>query len=469
MKLAIPIIVIIFLCGLWWALQPASAYPSYLAGIQTQLTATAQTQDLVRETALKDALLPFQTVALAALYLSVPVMLFSGLGYALWRATRPLTPDLRPPTYTRMESLPVVAKVPAQTPVTVTGLPGVTNYGTLGHNAATGILLGVGANGARYVVPPGDALCHVLVFGSTGGGKSTFYRLVLAQLIAAGCDVWLLDPHYAPVDPKNGDEWWPIAQASAPRRAIFETHEIIAVINAAIVELDRRLKLRHLGQPWGPPRFYAIEEAPILADYDPNFLQKFGKLLKEGRKVDLFGVLSSQSALQRVLGGTSADTAQFGTLAYMGADVAAATRLFGAKVEEPPGKGLARLKCSMGIAGRYEGMVRVPMLPNHELRTLLGTATVETAQRSTWGDDLIDLVAQAPPVVPVAAIAEPQCTAKGITVSRGALVARMRQGGGQMAIIKDLWQGKVVAGGGQDYIAVNKFYNETVEWLAHKG
>jgi hypothetical protein len=304
---------------------------------------------------------------------------FPALTHGTWHGTAPQGPQAA-------AAAPVVTEAP--TPA----LPGVVTLDTL---LAQGwrprpdrLLLGLGPDGARYEVPADDKLCHVLTVGRTGYGKSSFNRLLLPQLIACGYDVYLLDVDYTPVDPKNGEEWWPIAQRTAPGAALFELDDIRAAIEDAAAEVDRRHVLRRQARdagapvPW-TPRFYAIEEAPELTSRYPELMDKLAHVLRRGRRVDVFALLIAQSALIKVIGGNSGDRGQFGTVAYMGGEPTSARAILGPG-PEPGGRGLARLRC-YGVPTAVDA--RIPYGTNSGIRALLGTdarpTTVATNQATT--------------------------------------------------------------------------------------
>jgi predicted ABC-type transport system involved in lysophospholipase L1 biosynthesis ATPase subunit len=94
--------------------------------------------------------------------------------------------------------------------VSAPALPGALDLSALECNPTLDhILLGVDELGQITVSVPD--LCHVALLGSTGGGKSNLLRLILPQLQKIGASVILADPHFAPLDPENGDDWRPIA------------------------------------------------------------------------------------------------------------------------------------------------------------------------------------------------------------------------------------------------------------------
>lgn len=273
-------------------------------------------------------------------------------------------------------------------------LPGVLDLGALlaggWRPSAASILLGLGPGGAPITVGMGDHLCHVAFAGRTGSGKSNLMRLVLAQLCAAGAQVYLLDPHFTPTNPETGDDWRAIARRLAPGRAITDKREIVATVAGICTEIDRRLARWHAGADPGPARFYAIEELPLLVDYDHEFMDKLGRVLREGRKLRLFVIIAAQDMLVSTLGGSSGLRAQFATVYYGGGDPYTARALLAQKVPEPAGKGVVWMR---SVTQPAPQQVRVPLVTNDNLTTLLGAGPV------------VDVVARE---VPAAADAPPR-------------------------------------------------------------
>jgi hypothetical protein len=234
------------------------------------------------------------------------------------------------------------------------------------------ILLGLLPGGKMITAPVGDLLCHIVFAGRTGVGKSNLARLILVQVLVAGAEVFLLDPHYAPTDPKTGDEWHLIAGATYPGRAITSDTEIMQTLLEATEEVRRRLELRREGKPIGRPRFYMIDEAPGLAD-DREFMKRVAIILRQARKVDIFAILASQDMLTSTLQTTGGVRGQFATCYCGGGDRTTINTLLGQYPgkggwPEPPGKGVLYLKSD--VLPKVE-MVRVPLVTNADVARLL--------------------------------------------------------------------------------------------------
>lgn len=191
---------------------------------------------------------------------------------------------------------------PALGATSLPALPGLTDLAALAFTPSpTSILLGLGLGGAPITVPARD-LCHVALVGATGGGKSNLMRLLLPQLQAIGARVVLADPHHAPVDPENGDDWRDIVARLHMAPAV-RPGEIGSLLGYLSDELQRRLELRRAGQRWGPPLFLALDELPVIAETVDGSIETLGQLLREGRKVGIYSVGASQSMLVKVIGG----------------------------------------------------------------------------------------------------------------------------------------------------------------------
>ena len=187
------------------------------------------------------------------------------------------------------------------------------------------LLIAQTENGPVTVAAPD--LVHVALVGNTGGGKSNLLRLLIAQIIAAGGQVMLIDPHYTPVDVKDrrAGDWRPI-EAGLIAPPAYETPHIAAVFSQVEDELDSRLRRRRGG--WsGEPQFIAIDELPVIAQSVPDGLRVLTRVLREGRKVDLFAVAAAQDLLVKTLGTGGAVRDNFRTAYYLGGDTHSAAVL----------------------------------------------------------------------------------------------------------------------------------------------
>jgi hypothetical protein len=234
------------------------------------------------------------------------------------------------------------------------------------------ILLGIDELG-QITVSVTD-LCHVALLGATGGGKSNLLRLILPQLQKIGAQVILADPHYAPLDPSTGDDWRPIADRLIHAPAVSAA-AIDAELSFMLDELERRLEKRRKNEPIGAPLFFAFDELPVICDLVSDAPARLGKLLREGRKVQLLTVGASQSMLVKEVGGSSTLRDQYRTAFYVGGDRKSAAAMLDIPERDiddgPLGKGIVLLRSKATAPAR---LVRVPLVSNASLYQLLNVA-----------------------------------------------------------------------------------------------
>jgi hypothetical protein len=137
----------------------------------------------------------------------------------------------------------------------------------------------------------------------------------------------------------------------------------------ATVDLPARKARYHAGAHPGPPRFYVIDEAPILAAADKRFMPWLGAVLREGRKFGLYIIMATQDALISTLGGSSGLRAQAQTVYYVGGDSYSAKALLGFVPPDPEGRGICHLKST---ATPSAPLIRVPRPTNADVRAWLG-------------------------------------------------------------------------------------------------
>ena len=234
------------------------------------------------------------------------------------------------------------------------------------------ILLGLGPSGQHTA--PVSRLMHIAFLGATGGGKSNLMRLTLAQLLAIGAHVILVDPHFAAVDPESGDDWRPIAERlhMAPASSAGDIRNAVAWVKD---ELDARLERRRRMEPIGPPMFLAYDELPSMIRLAPEAPEQLGRVLREGRKVKLFCVGASQEFLIKIVGGSSGARDQYRTAFYVGGDKISASALLDIpqrSIDDAPlGAGIAMLRSA---ATPEAQLVRIPLASNTAIEQLLSPA-----------------------------------------------------------------------------------------------
>ena len=268
-------------------------------------------------------------------------------------------------------------------------LPDVTDLANIARDfrpSKDAILLALGDGGERLTAPV-SALCHVALCGATGQGKSNLLRLLLPQLQAIGARVVLTDPHYADIDPENGDDWRAIRQRLYMPPAV-KPRDIDAMLDYMCSELDTRLELRNKGEKMPPPLFLAYDELPVIVDTVKDAPERLGRILREGRKVAILTVGASQEFLVKTIGGSSGARDQYRTAYYVGGDRTSASALLDLPArtidDGPLGHGVALLRSKATPAAR---LVRVPLASNAGINLLLGAADVATTVATDVGEN----------------------------------------------------------------------------------
>lgn len=290
----------------------------------------------------------------------------------MMRATKQVAPLATSFTYHDAHQISAPALAAPEPPSAT--LPGAIDLAALDCRPTIDhILLGVDELGQITVSVPD--LCHVALLGSTGGGKSNLLRLILPQLQKIGAQVILADPHFAPLDPDSGDDWRPIADRLIHAPAVTAA-AIDQELSFMLDELARRLEKRNAGQPVGPPLFFAFDELPVIADLVKDAPARLGKLLREGRKVQLLTIGASQSMLIKEVGGSSTLRDAYRTCFYAGGDKKSAAAMLDMPErtidDGPLGAGVVLLRSKATAPAR---LVRVPLVSNASLYSLLGVVS----------------------------------------------------------------------------------------------
>jgi hypothetical protein len=233
------------------------------------------------------------------------------------------------------------------------------------------VLLALGPGGEQLVASAKD-MTHIALAGSTGGGKSNILRMLLAQVLAGGAQGVLADPHYAPIDPENGEDWRPIERRLAAPPAVTPA-QIADLLAWLSDELQRRLELRRRGELVGRPVYFAADELPAIVAHVPGADAVLGEIVREGRKVRIFALVSAQDWLTKTVGGSQAMKENFRTCYYTGGDKSTARLLLdlqGRVDDAGLGAGLAWLRSRATPTAQ---LVRVPLASNAALVNLLPT------------------------------------------------------------------------------------------------
>lgn len=233
------------------------------------------------------------------------------------------------------------------------------------------IFLGL-APGGEHITVPVPALCHVALAGSTGAGKSNLMRLLLAQLLFVNCYVVICDPHFCSVDAENGDDWRPIERRLAVEPAIYPKQIKDVLSWAALDALPKRLELRRRGQKVGKPVFIALDELPSIVNDVREAPDLISRIVREGRKVGIFMISSSQDFLVKTIGGSGAVRDCYRTALYSGGDARTAQVLLDTRGNVDDGSLGKGIVMSRSAAQPQAAMMRVPYASNASLYRLLG-------------------------------------------------------------------------------------------------
>lgn len=155
------------------------------------------------------------------------------------------------------------------------------------------ILIGYAASGPLYVSL--EACPAMIVIGRPTRGKSTWLRLLLAQVQQMGAHAVLLDPHGS------------VAPTGAANVA---TANHVATIEAAAQKLAATLDYRLSRYVAGDRQFAALfcvaDELPALAKQAPATIDVINRCILEGRKVGIYVAIAGQGAPAQLLGGSLA-------------------------------------------------------------------------------------------------------------------------------------------------------------------
>ena len=190
---------------------------------------------------------------------------------------------LPPPALARREA---VAAITAPAPITTPPLlPVAGTWSEVRQSftpTADRLLLGVSLDGPIYA--PLTGLLSVLIVGRPGSGKTTLLRLLAEQAIMAGATVVAWDLHN---DMRlDGVE------------LCTDEATIGASATAIMAEIDAR---RRNGR--GQPVVVMVDELPLLARAVPEAGTAMRRVVLEGRKFNVFGLIAGQGAPAAVFDG----------------------------------------------------------------------------------------------------------------------------------------------------------------------
>ena len=138
-------------------------------------------------------------------------------------------------------------------------------------------------------------LLSVAVAGRPGQGKSSLLRFIYAQVILAGGKVFMLDPHGSIIEDVQG----------APCLWMASTaQELDQAAALMVAELDRRLDMYRSGSRDFQPIMGLVDEFPIISLSSKKAVAATGRIVLEGRKVNMFSLISGQGLPASQFGGS---------------------------------------------------------------------------------------------------------------------------------------------------------------------
>lgn len=263
-------------CWRWWQLEQASARLAALdlAKVEAETRMMQADADL-REVQVKTA---------AARVQLIPD------GYI-----GTMTPAPRPLVWTyKQEVSPAVVKVQeeAAQSMIAPALPSAPAYPYLLREIRAGHLI-LGYNLAGAIAGDLVDLLSTAIVGRPGTGKTTALRFVCAQVVRVGGRVRLIDPHGAIADEVSG-----LLDCAEDAQAMMQLAEQLEC------ELAQRLLLRKAGEDVGPTDMTIADEWPVTSQLAPELIRVVGRIILEGRKVNMYALISGQGLPSDQLGGS---------------------------------------------------------------------------------------------------------------------------------------------------------------------
>ena len=180
-----------------------------------------------------------------------------------------------PPALARREAVAITAPAPITTTPLLPQAGTWSELRTTFTPTADRLMLGVSLDGPIYA--PLTGLLSVLIVGRPGSGKTTLLRLLAEQAIEAGATVVCWDLH---ADLRlDGVE------------LCTEEATIGASATAVMAEIDAR---RRNGR--GAPVVVMVDELPLLARSVPEASTAMRRIVLEGRKFGVYGLIAGQGA-----------------------------------------------------------------------------------------------------------------------------------------------------------------------------
>jgi len=159
-----------------------------------------------------------------------------------------------------------------------------------------------------------DAEPHVMIAGKTNSGKSTVATVLLDMRIRRGDDLYIIDPHYAPVDKYGNITWGGLVGVGGD-----SWESVTRALRAVQAEYDARKKAANAGQmPRGGfrPLTIIIDEVPEIYDNIPDEWERFSGVMGSGaRKYSIYLIIITQSPLIKDIGGSIPKRENFAVIA----------------------------------------------------------------------------------------------------------------------------------------------------------
>lgn len=159
-----------------------------------------------------------------------------------------------------------------------------------------------------------DGEPHLMISGKTKAGKSTVAEALLSARVARGDDVFIIDPHYQPVN-KYGETTW------CGLRGVGGDgwHTVKGALAAVRGEYERRKLAANQGEmpPGGfTPLTIIIDEAPEIYEEITREWESFQGVMGSGaRKYSIYLIVITQSHFIKDIGGSTAKRENFAIVA----------------------------------------------------------------------------------------------------------------------------------------------------------
>jgi len=243
----------------------------------------------------------------------------------------------------------------------------------------------IGESFDKFIVADFCEIHHMLVAGSTGGGKSYFFKQALVSLLKSSDHIQL----YL-IDLKRGVEMKPFA-ALDNVRVVKENIDAVAILGAIVVEMEKRFQFLEINNfnEISPKRdnldriFVGIDEASVLFIVEKSSKQAkdnairarelTDKIAKLGRAAGIHLILATQKVVKETID-TSVQTNINARVCFRVNTMASSMTVLGNKKASdlPNIKGRA-----IWSVGSQDIIVQVPKLDSDEMAEELGALTTK--------------------------------------------------------------------------------------------